>query len=478
MPTTTVAFSGGTVGVAGYGDRWQIAFGGSFTIGDKWGIEVGALTNFDIGSINFFPANTLPLFGATIAKRLYIGESNQVNFSDNGPPVNGQGGVLGWSQQNKGAGEIQFLTNFGGNDVIKALSQLQGRLVIVGRRSVQIWTVDADPANFALVQEMDNIGTNATLAHQNLGDFDVIILDDTGWRSLRTREVTLNAYVDDVGTPVDQLVQADLAAVGASGAVSIVDPTTKNFWGYLNGKIYILSRHPGSKIQAWSTYTPSFQANQGSVGGGGSFNGGGFLTVSGLTAGQPYNVVFGNATSCNYGGTSPATASGEITPVGTTLIFSGPPSAAWTGSVQGPTTFTPIKFVIYNGVIYCRSSERYHITYNSNSYDGSIMTVQTPWLDHKSPARIKTSSGIDAAFSGSWLIKASMDPKNQIFETVIAQGSSTTPIMTSDSTFDAQRYEFNAEGTHLGILARTTANLQAIARFAALIWHYEPGNQK
>lgn len=470
--TFTFDFDHGVDPVQGYGDRWQIMFTGTWALGDKWGVIVtSSAGNFDIGSINFFSANSLPSFCTTFKNRVYLGAVNQVNFSDNGDPT-------GWEQQNPGAGEILYLSYFGGNDFVKSISQLQGRLVIVARRSVQIWTVDADPANFALVQEMDNIGTNGPESAQNLGDFDVIILDDTGYRSLRTREVTLNAYVDDIGTPIDEFVQADLAAVGASGAKSVVEPTTKNLWEFLNGKIYVLSRHPGSKIQAWSVYSPTFQANAGTQSGGGSFNIGGSLTISGLTAGQHYNITMGNATSANYGGSSPQTTSGEITPIGTSIVLTGTPSAAWTGSLLGPTTFTPSKFVIQAGIVYCRSTERYHISYNPNAFDGSIVSFQVPWLDHKKPAQIKTSSGIDVGIAGKWIVQASMDPKNQVFETAIQQGSPSAPVMTSDSTFDAQRYEYNAQGTHIGILARTTADRTAIARFAMLVWHYEPGNQK
>ena len=227
MPTNTYtyAFGGtptgthgkpGVTGIQGYGDRWQILFNGTWAANEKYGTSA---FDYSVGSINFFAASLTPNYCTTFKNRVYIGAGTQFNFSENGAPTE-------WEQQSPGAGFFSYLSYFGGQDLVYSISQLQGRLVVVGRRSVQLWTVDADPASFALVQEMDNVGSLSALATQNIGDFDVIILDDTGFRSLRTREVTLNAYVDDIGVAIDSLVQTDLTAVSAATCCAIVEPTT------------------------------------------------------------------------------------------------------------------------------------------------------------------------------------------------------------------------------------------------------------
>lgn len=265
MPAT-ILFGSGAGGVQGvtpippWDQREQFlfysksGFGSAYADGDTWTITLTS-TEGDItvgaGQLQVAPdrTNLTPTFAFTYKNRVYLTQGSQFNFSDNSDPTQ-------WEQQGPGAGFVPYLSYFGSQDACLAIQQLQGRLVVIGQRSIQIWSVDADPNNFSLVQEMDNIGTSAPLSCQNMGDYDVIILDPTGWRSLRQREVTQNAYIDDVGIPVDAFVQADLATVAANTSCSIVDPFTKRFWGYLNGRIYVLSRFPSSKISAWTFYEP------------------------------------------------------------------------------------------------------------------------------------------------------------------------------------------------------------------------------
>lgn len=253
MPTTVYAFGGGSAAIPGYGDRWQISFGGTWALWEKWGVQFSSTAgNYDIGSINFFDPISYQLsFCYTHKNRVYLAMGGQFNFSDNNDPT-------GWEQQNPGAGEVGYLSYFGSADSVYAFSQLQGRLAVFARQSIQMWVTDADPGNFANVQELDNIGTKAPKSVQNIGDFDVVFLDETGFRSLRATQQTLNATIDDLGVPVDTLVQVDLATVDASTCCAIVEPTTRHYWGYLNGKIYVLARYPMSKVQAWTTYIPTY----------------------------------------------------------------------------------------------------------------------------------------------------------------------------------------------------------------------------
>jgi hypothetical protein len=249
MPTYTYALTGGTDAVAGYGDQWKVGFIGTWNALDSWTLAItGGEGNLTIGLGVF--ANLSPSVCFTYKKRVYIGAGSRYLYSENGDPT-------AWEEQDAGAGFQPYLSEFGYQDGITAISQIQGRLAIFAGRSIQIWTPDADPNNFAIVQTLDNIGTNAPLSVQNLGDYDVLFLDSTGIRSLRSREVTLNAYVDDVGSPIDSFIQDALLTYNASTAVGIVEPTDKDYWIYLGGNIYVFSRHPSSKIAAWSTYVPS-----------------------------------------------------------------------------------------------------------------------------------------------------------------------------------------------------------------------------
>ena len=418
MPTNPIFGSGQPGSVAGvsavppWGQREQFlffsksGFGSALIAGDTW-TTVLTTTEGDItiGSgqlqVDSSGHGLSPTFPFTYRNRVYLANGSQFNFSDNGDPTE-------WEQQGAGAGFIPYLSYFGSQDQVVTINQLQGRLAVFGERSIQIWTADADPANFALVQEMDNIGTKAPLSAQNIGDYDVIFLDVTGYRSLRQREVTQNAYVDDVGIPIDSLVEDDLVTANPATCCSIVDPSTKRFMSYLNGKIYVLSRYPSSKISAWSTYDPK--------------------DSNGLA-------------------------------------------------------FVPQKFIVFNGIVYCRTADNRLISLGGNSgiaYDGSVLTVELPWLDDKQPKLMKYSLGVDIACAGQWQLYLSMDPtsfaKTESPPQLAYYVPATTGDESADSSFDLQRIAFQQRGTHFKLLASTSPSWGEIATLSELQFHYNKGN--
>lgn len=473
---TNYPFSGGSLPFQAYGDRWQIQFSnnsnGSWARDEKWGIILTVPgQDYDIGSINFFSALLALTCCATFKNRVYIGAGPQFNFSDNSDPT-------GWEQQNPGAGDISYLSYFGSQDKVYALSQLQGRLVVLARRSVQIWTTDADPNNFALVQEMDNVGTAGSLSAQNRGDYDVIFLDDTGFRSLRAMEVTLNATLDDVGVPVDALVQADLQSVSAATCVTTVDPATKNYWGYLNGKIYVHARYPSSKISAWTQYLPSYEAAT-SITVAAAYTG--TQIIQAVSQGVVYSWTPGAHEVSLVNGTQTLTAAGYFTAQGTSVTINGnTTNGSFTGALSLILTipFTPQKFIISNGQVYVRTANQEMLVYGGSTnavYDGCVLSVQTPWLDDKQPKLNKLGQGLDAAMSGYWHLKLGYDPTSgtliSAFDGVAPTGSEAT-----DSTFDLERIGLSQKGTHFLIQAQTDATWHALATLSELQIHYNKGN--
>lgn len=254
MPTYLYPFSGGSAAIAGWGDRWDFLFSSvGWVANDRWTVTVtSTIGDFVIGAGNL--GGLVPTICFTYRDRMYLASGTQVNFSDNGD-------VTAWEQQDPGAGFFNFMSQFGQQDSINGLSQFQGKLVVLGTHSIQIWTVDADPAAFSVFQTLNNIGTSSPLSVWNLGDYDVFFVDATGVRSLRAREVTNNAYVDDIGSPVDALVQTHLVGLDLSTICGVVDPTVKTYWVWIKDRIYVLSRFLGSKIAAWSTFTAQDQVN-------------------------------------------------------------------------------------------------------------------------------------------------------------------------------------------------------------------------
>lgn len=253
MPT--YAFAGGVDAIPGWGQRNRVRFLGTWVEGDTWSITFA--TNIDgdfvVGQGQLADASYSYIL--IDANRVFLANGTYWSFSAIGDPTK-------WEIQDVGAGFNVFSNSYGVGDEAVSLAIIQGRIAVFGRYHIQIWQTDADPSNFARVQILQNTGTVARESVQSIGELDVLYLDDTGIRSLRTKETTLNAFVDDVGAPIDTIIQEVLNGISEStkaASLSVVEPESKRYWLALNNKIYVLSSFPSSKIRAWSTYLLTFE---------------------------------------------------------------------------------------------------------------------------------------------------------------------------------------------------------------------------
>jgi hypothetical protein len=230
----------------------------------------------DVTGVNF-------TFLSTFDRKVYGLSGTSVYFSSIDLPSI-------WNDPNSLGNGFAALTDYCGSpESLVAIAPYQGRLVFLSRRTSQIWVIDADPGNWDLQQTLQGIGTTAALSVQPLGDLDVLLLSDSGIRSLRVRDSSLNAFVNDLGSPIDELVQASIRATSfaiVAAACGIVEPTSNRYWCYLNGVIYVLSYFPSNKIVAWTTYTPSYEKllQPASI----VFDGSKHITYSGLVVGHSY----------------------------------------------------------------------------------------------------------------------------------------------------------------------------------------------
>ena len=423
-------------------------------------------------------ANTDPTFAMALAGKLYLANGTFFNFSASYDATR-------WERQDTGAGFIQNVDQYAAPSDTVAFAPFQGKLAVFSRSNVVIWNYSADPNQYSQFQSLPNIGTMAKLSVQPLGDLDVLFLHDSGYRSLRVREATLNAFVNDIGSAIDEFVQASLiagTALSNAAACSIVDPSTGRYWGYLNGVIYVLSYYPSLKIVAWSTYSPTYITAFGSP------NANSF-TYNGLTVGRKYFWVQGNATSIkdsnnqqilpaasgSYGSVIDNSFVAQTTSV-TVTTAAGP----YTSALYEQTPFTPVKFLIYLGQVYVLDSNNNVYVYggtNNNTYDGTPTYVTSPWLDLKNPQMDKQAIGIQASMSGAWVLAASMDPFAGDLEVVKPDTGTATGVEQHDSTFDQGSYGFDRVGTHLQFQAFTPVTWTQPATFSSFTLRYNPGTE-
>lgn len=355
LGTTITPLAGGLTGSAGTGEDVNVAFLNTWDTNDKFTLLVinnttAVQVGFGAGQVT----GVIPNFAFTFLDKVYFLAGASVFFSTEGQPTlfndvystSPTDGFVGMSNQ------------YSAPENLQAIASYQGRLAFFSRNTIQIWQTDTNPALWANTQILANTGTMAPLSVQSVGDLDVLYLNDSGVRSLRPRVTDLNAYVDDVGSPIDALITAGLIADANNGALAcgVVEPTANRYWLYLNGVIYVRSEFPSSKVKAWTTYTPTF-----------------FLAGIQTTFVPQKFVVLGGRVYC----------------LGT----------------AGGSTYV----LLFGGT-------------NNTSYDATQCIGQIPFLDCGSPGTMKSSVRLDMLMTGTWILKGSMniyDNNLNTFKTII-----------------------------------------------------------
>lgn len=342
LKTSATTFTGGVNSVAGRGMQTALAVGGTWAVNDTFSLILtttsGVQTNLGAGmvtGVNFSYVFTYQnkVYGLSGATAYFCALANPATWND----LTGAGNSY-----------VKMSNYFSTPENIVAIAPYQGKLAFYGRQSVQIWSVDADPGNWAQTQIMQNVGTVAPLSVRSIGDRDVFSLADTGIRSIQVRDASNNAIISDVGTPIDSLLQPVLASLTdaqKATACAIVEPSSNRYWCYVPGaggavgSIYVFSYFPQSQIAAWSTYTPSYN--------------------NGANTFIPEKF----------------------------FIYGGQVWAREAGSNN---------FYQYGGA-------------DNVSYDNCGVTLQTPYLDGAAPTLQKNWQGFDIAFQGTWAVNVSTD---------------------------------------------------------------------
>jgi hypothetical protein len=250
-------FDGGVDGVPANSKKYTITLGGTFTPGKTATITV--TPTLDPNNPIYFGATRVgisnPKALLTFKTKEHIISGSTLFFSGVNQPTK-------WGFNGTGAGFINLSNNSGGNEVLTGLALYQGRLAAFARRTVQIWAIDPDPANNVQGQVLSNTGAIGAKSIISIGEIDVFYLSDSGVRSLRARDASNAAIVNDVGTPVDNLILTDLSELTDDEKTKCpctIEPIDGRYWLAIGSKIYVYSYFPGSQVAAWSTYEPGFE---------------------------------------------------------------------------------------------------------------------------------------------------------------------------------------------------------------------------
>lgn len=165
---------------------------------------------------------------------------------------------LGWDPSvfPKDAGFLGTGEKMAGEPTITALAKYRGNMAAFGYSTVLVYQLDPDPARISLVDTIEGVGTPYSRAHASVMG-DLYFTTNQGVRSLSLVAATGGVGATDVGTPVDELVVAQLAVAAANGwdPIGVHVPNLDEFWLVLGDKAYVLRQSKATGFAGWSEYT-------------------------------------------------------------------------------------------------------------------------------------------------------------------------------------------------------------------------------
>lgn len=142
-----------------------------------------------------------------------------------------------------------------------AVGTFEDALVVLFEESAQVWDVAVDPSANKIRKRLYSIGTKFPYSLANFAN-DLAFLSPFGFRSMYVTSQTDRIDDNDLGSPIDSLVEPEVRSIGASDDTSKVKsfwiPQLGQYWSvfdmgtYSKAWVYTYSR--SSKIAAWSEY--------------------------------------------------------------------------------------------------------------------------------------------------------------------------------------------------------------------------------
>lgn len=254
--STQTNMSGGVDPIGGISQRNIIPFGGTFTPGSTISITITETENPEnpiyVGATRL--GGLKPAFCLTFKTKVHVLAESYLISSGLDKPT-------GWKISDLGSSFIDMSNNINGSQDLVSACSYQGKMAIFTRDTCQIWTIDVDSANNLQGQVILNSGCLAPYSVIGWGEVDVFYMSDSGIRSLRARDASNQAVVNDIGTPVDSEIISELRAHTTDEVFlskSIIEPKDGRLMITIGERLYVLSQFPSSSILAWSTYEPGF----------------------------------------------------------------------------------------------------------------------------------------------------------------------------------------------------------------------------
>jgi hypothetical protein len=180
--------------------------------------------------------------GGIAASKFFAGDDDIIAYSTTVNP-------LDWSTVDD-AGYLPFGLQTHGANPVSAMGLYRGNLVAFNSAGFQMWQVDQDPANMALLDAAP-IGSTEARAIKPLSN-DLIFLNAVGVRNISIAGASTNLQAGSTGEPIDALVQPKLRA-GEYEPIAAFWPAYGQYWCIFGPEVFVLTLNEG-KTGKWSRY--------------------------------------------------------------------------------------------------------------------------------------------------------------------------------------------------------------------------------
>lgn len=155
---------------------------------------------------------------AIAASKIFCGDDDIVRYSATVNP-------LDWSTADDAGYLPTGLQNYGSNPVA-AMGLYRGNMIPFNAEAFQLWQVDEDPANMALLDALP-MGSTQHHAIAPVSN-DLFFLASQGVRTVGIAASSTNFQAGDVGMPIDPLVQA--AMTWGTAPMALYYPAAGQYW--------------------------------------------------------------------------------------------------------------------------------------------------------------------------------------------------------------------------------------------------------
>jgi hypothetical protein len=157
---------------------------------------------------------------------------------------------LDWSTADD-AGYLPFGLQTYGAEAASALGLYRGNLVAFNSMGFQMWQIDEDPANMALL-DAEPIGCDYGRTVQAVSN-DLAFLSKRGVRSIGVAGASTNLQAGYFGKAIDPLVLEKIQ--NGETPISVTWPDQGQYWLIFEDEAFVLTMNGDTKDASWSRYT-------------------------------------------------------------------------------------------------------------------------------------------------------------------------------------------------------------------------------